>query len=182
MQIFNGQPHSPYLVFIKKVDFQIDNLLDQLGLSDYVELKRTKFSDQCIYIGQDAQWTHLVDDGYIHWYSKDYRMNIERIAKSADIFSFSVGDVDMSFDLSLWRNGVLVRHFEWEDPYYDGGNMKMEFGDPIDGESEIPLGSDPLKALWGVAKLLGIENDYTKLDLRIFAQRNGVMQRLRYKR
>ena len=97
-------------------------------------MKRAKFSDQCISIGQDAQW-----------------------------------------------NGVFVRHFEWEDLYYGGGNMKMEFGDPIDGESEIPIGSDPLKALWGVSKLLGIESDYTKLDLRSFAQRTGGMQRLRYK-
>jgi len=155
--IYFGIPWSPYLVFIKDTQMSDEKVLESLGLVGYVRIRSKRSSSELLHlgyigIGRDSQWTHIADNyGYTHWHSKSFQDAVVALAPKHDLFTFSVGEPEMSFDLTLYLSGQLVRRFVWEDRDHTGGRLQDEFGPPLQGEDSIPRGKDPLKGLWEVA-------------------------------
>jgi hypothetical protein len=146
------------------------DVLEVLGLAAYVRIYSVQSRSDYVAIGRDLHWIHLADNfGYTHWHSKNFRDAVSRLCARLDVFTFSVGDTDMSFDFQLCRGGHLVRRFIWEDHDCSGGRLREQFGTPLKNEEKIPWGNDPLDGLWRIASALGIEDDYTKLDLALYA-------------
>jgi hypothetical protein len=168
--IYDHRPWSPYFVFVKSIEMTDRGILEALRLPAYVRIPSMEHRFDYLAIGRDSHWTHVADNyGYTHWHSKDFRDAVSELAARLEVFSFSVGDSDMSFDLQLYRSGHLVRRFVWEDRDYSGGRLQEQFGSPLEFETTIPCGKDPLDGLWRVASALGIECDYTKLNLMLYA-------------
>ncbi len=168
--IYEGHPWSPYFVFIKNTEMTDRNLLEALGLKTYVTISTVDSRFDYLAIGRDPYWTHILDNfGYSHWHSDEFRNAIVKLGSNFDIFTFSVGDTDMSFDFQLYRRGHLVRSFVWEDLDYSGGRLKEQSGASLEGEEFIPCGKDPVAGLWRVASAQGIKSDYDKLPLKIYA-------------
>ncbi len=165
-----GKPWSPYFVFVKTTALSDADLLATLGLNSYVPIASVESRYDYIAIGRDFRWTHVADNfGYTHWASKDFKEAVSRLCTRFEVFTFSVGEGDMSFDLALYRDGQRERHFVWEDRDYSGGKLSEQSGLPLAGEEAIPCGKDPLDGLWRVASALGIESDYTKLSMSLYA-------------
>lgn len=171
--IYSGHPWSPYLVFVKSTAISDDAILNALDLGAYVKIPAFDRRLSYLAIGRDENWTHLADNfHYSHWFSNDFKNAVSKLGEIFELFSFSVGDIDLSFDLKYYCAGNLRRRFEWEDPYNSGGRLKEQFGAPLDQEDAIIIpGKDPLDGLWRVAEALGIESDYTRLDLQLYAPR-----------
>lgn len=170
LDIYDGIPHSPYLIFIKGLDLSDEEILYQLGLSGYSKLEaRIPWSDH-LAISRDEEWTHLADSyAYSHWLSNDFRTKIQKMASSFDVFTFSVGDADYSYDFEYWASGERIRKVVWDDPKYDGGFLKEQHGIPLEGEGPVSANKDPLKGLWQLAQSLGIQTDYTQLDTELYS-------------
>lgn len=145
-------------------------ILEALGLSAYVRIHGVDRRYDYLAIGRDARWTHIADNfGYTHWHSRAFRVAVSELSAKHNVFSFSVGDSDMSFHLELSRGGQIVRRFVWDDPDCSGGRLREQFGPPLDCEGTIHCGKDASDGLWRVASSLGIESDYTKISLRLYA-------------
>lgn len=169
LPINEGRSWSPYFVFIRRTGFEHEELLQLLGLSEYAEKHNIELNDTYLCIGEDSEWTHLADDwGYTHWHSTDFKEKVREIALSHTVFTFSYGDSDMFFDLEFHSEGKLRRQFVWIDPDYSGGHLEREIGDALPMEDSIPRGSDPIDALWNVTRALGIETDYSRLEMRAY--------------
>ena len=83
-----------------------------------------------------------------------------------------MGDSDMSFEMSLYRQGSLVRHVRWDDPHYAGGHLAAESGTSLQFEDSISRGQDPYEGLMRVAAGLGIKTDYSSHQFRLYAPHN----------
>src|SRR5262245_7168381 len=107
--IYHGRPWAPYFVFIKSTEMTSREVFEALRLGTYAEIPSMEGRFDYIAIGQDSRWTHAADNfGYTHWHSKNFRDAVSELGSRLDIFSFSVGDSDMSFDLHLFGGSHLV--------------------------------------------------------------------------
>ncbi len=166
----DGHPWSPYFVFIRDTSLTDLDILNALGLPGYVGIDSVDNRFDYLAIGRDSQWTHLADSwGYTHWFSSDFKDAVIALASTRDVFSFSVGDSDDSFDFQLTRRGVVVRHFVWDCPGFSGGQLGEEFGERLPAEDTIACGKDALPGLWRVASALGIESDYSRVPIKLYA-------------
>lgn len=151
-----------------------DDVLNGLGLAGYVAIDSIEQGGRRRYdyiaIGRDSRWKHLADNfGYTHWHSKPFRDAVSRLGTGREVFTFSVGDIDVSFDLHYYREGALVRRLIWEAHHDSGSRLQEQCGSALEGEDKIARGNDPTDGLWQVASALGIERDYTKIDLKLYA-------------
>ena len=87
-----------------------------------------------------------------------------------EIFTFSIGDIDYSYDFQYYQGGTLRRSVVWEDPHIDGGRMKQEYGERLECEAINPVyeSSSFIHEIWSLARSLGIETDYSKLEFRAY--------------
>lgn len=172
--VYGGRPWCPHLVFIRNIALSDQDVLAMLNLKNYTSVPSTEGDLKYLGIARDAQWTHLADNWYYsHWYSEQFRSAVRAIATRFDVFSFSMGDSDNSFDLFYYRSGKLVRRMVWDDPHYTGGHLSEEIGEPLPMEDKINRGGDPCPGLWSVASALNVETDYTRLSFTLYAATTG---------
>ena len=150
------------------------DVLRTLGLANYVTIESTKRQGRQRYdyiaIGRDLRWTHIADNfGYTHWRSKVFKDAVSKLGGRLEVFTFSLGDIDASFDFHYHRDGSLIRRFVWEARYNQVGRLHGQFGSSLECEEKISRDQDPVDGLWEVASALGIERDYTKIDLKLYA-------------
>ena len=168
--IHDGKLWSPYFVFIKGTEMTYREVLGELGLGRYVKIDSIERRFDYLAIGRDSLWTHVIDNfGYTHWHSKAFKDAVANLGTRRDVFSFSVGDIDYSYDLLYYCSGKLIRQIVWEDPKINGGQLKHQSGPALAREETIIQNKDPIKGLWQVASALGIESDYTKINLMVYA-------------
>ena len=154
-------PNSPFFTFIKGIEQNsFINTLKLFDLSNrtLVDYEKAKYNDDCIFLFRDKIWVHIMDNfSYSHWHSKNFKLKIEELGKSFEIFSFSVGDVDFSFEFRLFRNGGLVREYIVESPNFNDEIITKNFGKPLKGEEKGLQKKDQLMRVIHIAQSLGIE-------------------------
>jgi hypothetical protein len=170
--IHHGRLWSPHFVFLADTALDDRALLGLFRLDHYVPTATADLGVDYLGISRDEAWTHIVDNfGYTHWHSKVFSTQFDSLSCRMDIFYFMMGDSDMSFELSLYRRGSLVRHVRWDDPHYTGGHLAAESGTPLQLEDSISRGHDPYDGLMQVAAGLGIQTDYSTHHFRLYAPR-----------
>jgi hypothetical protein len=168
--IYDGKLWSPHFVFLADTTLSDRALLGLFRLDNYVPTATADLGVDYLGISRDEAWTHIVDNfGYTHWHSKVFSRHFASLSGRMDVFYFMMGDSDMSFELSLYRRGSLVRHVRWDDPHYTGGHLVADFGTPLEFEESISRGHDPYDGLLQVAAGLGIQTDYSAHQFRLYA-------------
>lgn len=161
MDIINGLPHTPYLIFLNGLKDKTDQeILELFDLGDNKETAiRNDLSDKyCIYMSRDDNWIHLMDNYfYTHWHSKNFSMKVEELGRNYELFSCSVGDCDLSFDFKYYKNGNKIREYVVESPNYNDEILKVNYGEPLLGENEGMQKNDQFNRVTHIASSLGIE-------------------------
>ena len=131
---------SPFYMFIKdNHQLEDEELLEQLGLTNYQLLQDATESRKCLYITEDNNWKHLMDDwSYTLWHNKDIRNRLRELSQRFDVFYCSIGDYDESFDFVYCQQGMEKRKYVVEDPFYNGGEVTENIGQALKAE-EIAL-------------------------------------------
>ncbi|WP_422107015.1 hypothetical protein [Winogradskyella sp.] len=176
MKIINGIPCCPYFIFLKgisrKTDIEILSLFNFEIRSEVNLNNEFHGTENHIYMSRDDNWIHIMDNFfYSLWYSEAVSQRIEHLAETYEIFTCSVGDVDLSFDFNYYKNGKKVREYVVESPNYVDEILKKNVGNPLKGEYEGLKLSDQLESVIYIAKELGIkipkkENEITCYEIQ----------------
>ena len=115
-------------------------------------------------------WTVLIDDWYYSlWHSETTRPAIRRLAQNMDIYACSVGECDNSYDFIYYRNGARVREYVVVDPDMKSSIVKVDFGDPLPGETETLAEDDPCFGMLTIPVALGIPVPANNNEYRLYS-------------
>jgi hypothetical protein len=91
------------------------------------------------------------------------------LSREALLFTFAVGDSDVSYELSLYRDGKPIRRREVVSLNYSDRVVQLDFGAPLPLESTWLHQSDGAEIGFKLAESLGVDLDQSKRPLRSFA-------------
>ena len=187
MRIINGQLWSPFYIMVKdygKLEFP--ELFQLLKIDRYShkiqeqenKLKIANYSLDVLFVIRRGNWIHIMDNwSYKLWHDKKISQDIEQLAKSYEIFQFSVGDIDYDYDFSYYKNGVLKRQFAIEAPNPKNEIIKEDFGTPLKGESEKSKFTEPFDKIIPIAKSIGITFEHDLNDIEVFSKNEEDLKR-----
>lgn len=172
-------PQSPFYIFIKGLqDKSAIEILELLGLGAcdlVVGMVEDLHDDACIYIYNDKNWIHLMDNWfYSNWHSTSLHDRINVLGQTLEIFTCSVGDTDLSFNFKYYKDGVKRREYIVTSPNDNDEIISLNFGQPLAGEKEGLKQEDQLKRVTYIAKSLGIKFPKTMYDLRCYQLRTKI--------
>jgi hypothetical protein len=171
-QIFEGRLHAPYFIYFRRVAKLSDaQILAHFGLTTYRLTEKLQRSSTYAVIGDAGEWTLLADDWFYRlWHMPTTRPAIESLAKEGEVFAWSVGDCDQSFDYCLYRDGRLVRQYMVDSPHFSDQVIRTDFGERLSFESEL-LSSDLSieEKMNQFTSQLGINPFVTQDMLRLYA-------------
>ena len=150
---------------------------ERMGLEHYLFIADEKEKNkgiegkQYFFITEDSSWTYVMDDWYYSlWFEKGIRDRIKLLSGDFDIFTFSVGDSDNSFDFSYLQKGEYLRQYVVEDPTYKGGEVVINTGKPFPIEDQALAKQEPIDKVIMIAKSLGIVFTHTKENVRVYGR------------
>lgn len=113
-------------------------------------------------------WLMLADDWYYTlWHKQSTRPAIGSIGASHEVFAYSVGEGDRSFDFVHYQNGKLARAYVVESPNYSDRIVVENIGTPLPGETAL-LREDGDNIGIQLAETLGIKTRFKDDELRIY--------------
>jgi hypothetical protein len=172
-QIFDGQLHAPFFIYFRRIPRLTDEqILAQFGLTTYRYTKKLQPSSTYAVIADAGEWTFLADDWlYQLWHLPSTRPAIESLATTRDVFAWSVGDCDQSFEYCLYRNGIRVRQYIVDSPSFSDQVIRVNFGEVLPFESEL-LSADLeiTDKMNQFSAYLGINTIVTQDMLRVYAK------------
>lgn len=137
--IFNDRLHSPFFIYFRR-DPQLsdEQILAHFGLGRYERVSLLPKTATYAVITDAGDWTLLADDWlYRLWHMPTTRNAIESLGQKRDVFAWSVGDCDESFEYMFYRGGELVRQLTVDSPNYSDQVVRRDFGDKLPLESEL---------------------------------------------
>jgi len=115
MLIMQGQLWSPYYIMVKdnyELDFR--QLFELLKIQRYCykikdkKIEIGKKSSDVLFVIRRDHWIQIMDNwGYHLWHNENIRIDIQNLAKSFEIFQYSIGDTDYSYDFSYYKDRKL---------------------------------------------------------------------------
>jgi hypothetical protein len=94
---------------------------------------------------------------------------VELLAKHRDVFTWSVGDCDMSFAYRVFKGGELIRDYAVDSPHFDDQIVRVDFGANMTSESELIASNLSIdEKVHGVGRLLGINQVVSRDMLRLY--------------
>ncbi|MFK8105360.1 MAG: hypothetical protein AB8G15_22800 [Saprospiraceae bacterium] len=176
MQIINDSFFAPFYVFIKaERNLSDEALLQAFDLKAYQlvteeeEREMEHFDKRYLFITEDAEWTHLMDDFcYTLWHLESLSEKLEVLSQRYDIFCCSVGNVDDSFDFIYDKNGKVVRDYVVEDLQYNGGVVVKNEGTPLAGEEKALQIPDRYAKVLALAQLIGVNPNHQLQRIRCY--------------
>lgn len=163
--------HSPYFIFFRGgAKLTDEEVLAHFELSSYSRTPLASMSRTHAMITEVGEWTLLADDWlYTLWYQPCKWSAIERLAQDRDLFAWSVGECDHSFDFCLYRNGQLVRKHVVEAPNMSDQVVTVDFGEPLPGEAEIFSSTEDSGVhLRRLTEALGIDARVSRDSMRVY--------------
>ena len=172
-QIFNGHLHAPFFIYFRRTPRLTDEqILAQFGLTSHRYTTKLQLSSTYAVIADAGEWTLLADDWLYHlWHMPSTRRAIESLATTHDVFAWSVGDCDLSFEYCLYRNGTRVRQYIVDSPGFSDQVIRVNFGEILSFESEL-LSADLeiTDKMNRFSTNLGINTIVTRDMLRVYAK------------
>lgn len=165
---------SPHYTCIKAGFILSDEeILKRLGLDDF--RKEIKPSDNInlslnyIYITEDHDWLYILDNwAYEIWHRNFFREKLIELSTDFEIYNFSVGDADDSFDFLYLVNGKIKRKYVVTDPYYKGGKVDINIGESFPIEEMALAIKDHYQKLKLISTTFGISLTFDKENVRVF--------------
>lgn len=171
MRLINGTFYSHLYIFIKG-GFRLSDkeIIKALDAIDYQLTKLGKLEEagdnRYLHLTEDAHWAHLMDDlvGTL-LFNQQLQERLSWLSKDFDVFCWSVGDIDDSFDFRYYQNGSVIREYVVEDPKFNGGKITRNSGRPLAGEKDGLAKKDSLEKVLTIASSLGInlKHDLSKI-------------------
>ena len=184
MFLSNGHLHAPYFIFLKCAEKVSDSdLLAAFGINDHQQISTPPLEGPHATFCTCGDWTLIADDWYYSlWHSETTRPAINSLAERADIFAYSFGECDNSFDFVYYLDGELVRKFVVLDPDFKSSIVKEDFGDPLPGEIDaltlngelLPFNGE-LERLMKISDSLGIPRPKPTDKLRLYSHSKSWM-------
>ena len=91
-----------------------------------------------------------------------------KLNKEFEIFACSIGDSDDSFDIRLYKNGKMVREVVVEDTKYNGGQISVNRGRPLEGERESLKLQGITQRVIAIATHMGINTNHKLEEIKAF--------------
>ena len=159
-RIINGRFHSPFFIFIKEGSNYSDcDLLEKLGINNYLPLEGDQQASACLYITEDKEWAHVMDDWYYTlWHMKHLHDKLIDLSLLHDIFTCSVGEMDYSYDFNYYIDGAVVRRYIVQDSHCDRSKSVVveNLGPPMHGEELAFSCKEELDVVISLAESLGV--------------------------
>ena len=167
--IIKGYLHAPFFIFFgREPQLTDEQILAHFALATHQ--RRDPLPPSCTYavIADLGDWTMLADDWlYQLWHLPTTRPAIESLGKGRPVFAWSIGDIDDSFEFSLYQDGKLTRHYSVDHNQV----VNIDVGERLLYETELlasDLGLDT--KMWRLTENAGIDIA-VKLDrIRIYSK------------
>ncbi|MCP4406055.1 MAG: hypothetical protein GY801_53275 [bacterium] len=172
-RIIHNRLHAPFFIFIKCGDGYSDQeLLSKIGAVGYSSCINENEFDVKIHIANYNEWAYIADDWYYTlWHAEDTKKNVEKIAQEYDVYTCMIGDSDNSLELYYYKDGTLKRKYVFSQYYDFEGEVKEDYGLPLKNEEAALKEYDVLEAALKIAEPLGIETNFSKLQIRTYSKR-----------
>ncbi|MCU0542077.1 MAG: hypothetical protein MUE44_07770 [Oscillatoriaceae cyanobacterium Prado104] len=172
-KIFDGHLHAPFFIFFRRDPRLTDEqVLAHFGLTTHRHVTKLPPSTTYAVIADAGDWTMLADDWFYQlWYMPSTRVAIESLAKTRDLFTWSIGECDESFEYCLYRCGQLVRQYTVDSPHFDDQLVRINFGECLPFESELLASDVPIEEKMNrFCSNLGINPIVTQDMLRLYSK------------
>ena len=171
--ILDGRLHSPFFVYFRQEPRLSDEqILKHFGLLSFSWTKQLQESAQYVILTDAGEWTLLADDWlYSLWHMPSTKTAIEALAESRDVFTWSVGDCDQSFEYKCYRDRELIRQYTVESPNYNDQVVQHDIGEAFEFEKalrELPV--EERMACYCAE--FGIETSVKREQLRLYSSPN----------
>ncbi|WP_425618878.1 hypothetical protein NA78x_002597 [Anatilimnocola sp. NA78] len=172
-KVSNGHLHAPFFIFLRRdPELSDQQILGHFGLRTHrYSAKLPPFSTYVV-LADVGDWTMLADDWlYQLWHLPSTKAAIESLAKDRDVFAWSIGDCDESFEYCLYINGQLIRHYVVDSPHFDDQVVRVELGQRLRFESELLASDLPIvEKMIRMGANLGINVVVKQEMLRIYSR------------
>jgi len=172
LRIRHDSIFAPFFIFIRCANQYDDReLLDRLGLQDYLPDSDPRISQKYLFIAEDPEWLHIGDDWhYTLWHTPEVHRGIDELAKQHDLFTCVVGDVDLSYAFAYYTHGHCVRHYVVDSPHYYDAIVTTNWGTPLPSEADIACEPDEWCWLLALARSLGINTVHQRAAIRVYTK------------
>lgn len=167
-------PPSPFYIFVKaqglldsaKLFSSLGVKVDKSSRTEMLPFAREKrFPPPEVFYARLGEWGCVMDSfWYGLWHTKEVWINIERLGEKYEVFCFSVGDSDCSYDFAYYKDGKKVRELVIIDPEYNNPKVSVDFGDKLDGEKGTDINGS-IKSLLNLGQSLGINAEFLRLPI-----------------
>ncbi len=167
--IFDCRLHAPFFIYFRGTPRLSDKqILDHFGLHAYQSAAKLPPSSTYAVIADAGIWTLLADDWlYRLWHMPSTRKAIELLAKTHDVFAWSLGDCDQSYEYMIYLNGELVRQCTVDSPHFDDQVVRINIGEHLPFETEskgLPIEQKMERFCCN----MGINDSVKREDLRVY--------------
>ena len=169
--IFDGNLHTGHCIYFRRDPLLSDDqILTHFGLRDYLRVE--SLPKTCTYsvIADIGDWVLLADDLLYRLRNTPTTVQaVESLARSREVFTWFVGDCDMSFGYRIFKNGELIRDYGVDSPHFNDQIVRTDFGALMPSESEL-IASDLSneQKMSRICRLLGINPIVSREMLRLY--------------
>lgn len=147
---------SPMGIFIKYIPENVESVLKDLQVEIHASADFEN-AENTMSIGVGNEWTTILDDwSFSLYYHATIRDNLKLLAQKHDMFYYTLGDIDQSYSITLYEDGILVRDFEVIYPNLITPKVIKDIGNKLPGEITEDFPHEPLDMILNIAKLQGI--------------------------
>lgn len=167
----DGALHAPYFIFVRgPSSYSDEDLLKQFGIGHFQLIANPTRNHLNVVLADAGEWKLVADSWLYHLWNRPDRMHrLEELAKSNEVFAFSVGDCDLSYDFCHYANGALVRRFVVESPGYSDQVVVENFGPNMIGEPSPAAGEAvKISELLNIGESLGAITRFSRDEFRIY--------------
>ncbi|MCC9603357.1 hypothetical protein LOC67_22640 [Stieleria sp. JC731] len=175
-RIINDILHAPHFIFIRNPSDELTDrsLLERFTIGDYELVSSLPKFRNHVVVRREPNWLHLADDwSYSLWHAPSTRDSLLELSCDHDIYQYSVGECDHSFDFRYFSGGAITREYVVEDPTYHNGIVVKDDGTELPGERDSLELPDEQQRVLGIARALGIDVSYTMDQLVFYANPNS---------
>jgi len=169
--LFYGDRLNSFCFVFVRAEISDAELLQHFGLSAYRQVDQVDGLYRYAIVASLNGWRVLADDVcFTFWHMPQRRTAIETLGQQFDLWAFSAGDCDQSYDFALYQQGQLRRKSVVDSPHFSDRVVREDFGTPLPEEARIITPeADGLEIGWQLAASLGIPTNLKDGELRFYA-------------